>query len=107
MTNYTVKELFWFYLERLKALQALEDDIRLFLNRKITATELRQRLEKRREGLPAQKTKYMGMKKLKCKKCGSERFTGDVFYNTEIKLYEKGGFDIVSDLDAEQQTRHG
>ncbi len=33
-------------LERLKALQALEDDIRLFLNRKITATELHQRLEK-------------------------------------------------------------
>lgn len=41
------------------------------------------------------------MAKLKCSKCGSERFTGDVLYHTEVELDENQDWTITSDMEAE------
>jgi hypothetical protein len=42
------------------------------------------------------------MPKIKCPKCGSEQFTGDVFYNAQIEIYEDGNWNLTSELEAEE-----
>jgi hypothetical protein len=44
----------------------------------------------------------MTNKKLKCPKCGYEKFTGDVFYNAEIEIYESGNWNLMSELEGEE-----